>query len=283
MSNRILALSVPATLSDQSSSGRWTASAIHTIIDDHQRDILALQETWMHADAPPCIKSNIAPAHYSVTRVHREIVSGGPTRGGGLAIVSRDELKVKSHPLANGLKVTSFELQLVKFSSRPTSFAILNIYRPSSNSVPTFLDELADVVSSIRASLNDSLLLCGDLNYAGAHSSSVDDNLESVLDSLDLDQLVRSPTREDHLLDVLATDARDAVSGVHVDDAGYIFDHRLMLAKVKFSRPACRVIESTYRNIRKLICWHSKMRFSSLHFFLHQPVLLTSSLTRWQR
>ena len=206
----------------------------------------------MHADAPLCVKSDIAPANYSVTHVHRDIVSGGTTRGGGLAIFSRDELKVRSHSLANGLKVTSCELQLAKLSSRSTSFAILNIYRPPSNSVPTFLDELADIVSSICASLNYSLLQCGDLNCAGAESSSIDDNLESVLDSLSLNRLVRSPTREDHLLDVLATDARDAVSGVHVDDAGCISDHRLVLAKVKFSRPACRAIESTYRNIRKI-------------------------------
>ena len=151
MSNRTLALSVPATLSAQSSSGRWTAAAIHIIIDDHQLDVLALQETWMHADSPPCVKSDIAPAHYSVTHVHRNIVSGWSTRGGCLAIVSRDELKVRSHPLANGLKVTSFELQLVKLSSWSTSFVILNIYRSPSNSVPTFLDELADVVSFICA------------------------------------------------------------------------------------------------------------------------------------
>ena len=51
---------------------------------------------------------------------------------------------------------------------------------------------------------------------------------------------------------MLATDARDAVSGVHVDDAGYISDHRLVLAKVKFSRPVCRAIKSTYRNIQKI-------------------------------
>ena len=197
----------------------------------------------MHADAPLCVKSDIDPANYSFTHVHRDIVSGGPTRGGGLAIFSRDELKVRSHPLANGLKVMSFELQLVKLSFRSTSFAILNIYRPPSNSVPTFRDELADIVSSICASSNDSLLLCDDLNCAGAESSSIDDNLEFVLDSLGLDQLVRSPTREDRLLDVLAIDARDAVSGVHVDDAGCISDHRLVLAKVKFSRPDCSAIE----------------------------------------
>ena len=122
---------------------------MESCLQDHQLDVLALRETWMHADASPCIKSNIASANYSVTHVHRDIVSGGPTRGGGLAIVSRHELKVRSQPLVNGLKVTSFELQLVKLSSRSSSFAILNIYRPPSNSVPTFLDELADFVSCI--------------------------------------------------------------------------------------------------------------------------------------
>ena len=54
---------------------------------------------------------------------------------GGLAIVFRDELKVRSQLLANSLKVTSCELQLVKLSSRSTSFVIQNIYRPPSNCV----------------------------------------------------------------------------------------------------------------------------------------------------
>ena len=82
---------------------------------------------YIYVYAPPCVKSDIAPANYSITHVHRDIDCGGPTRGGGLAIVSSDELKVRSHPMANGLKMTSFELQLVKLSSRSTSFAILNI------------------------------------------------------------------------------------------------------------------------------------------------------------
>ena len=72
------------------------------------------------------------------------------------------------------------------------------------------------------------------------------------MNSLGLYQVVYSPTWADHLLNMLATDACDAVTEVHVDDAGCISDHRLILAKVKFSRPARRTITPTYRNIRKI-------------------------------
>ena len=153
----------------------------------------------------PALRSDIAPVSCSVLHVQREPRPGELTRGGGLAVMHRNNVKARVHPLAASIKVESFELQVVKLTSFSSSFIVLNIYRPPSCTIPLFLKELADTVSTICTFFNDSLLLCGDLNCPGVDSSSVDDGMAAVLDSLGLELLVDKPTRENNLLNLVAT------------------------------------------------------------------------------
>ena len=159
--------------------------------------------------------------------------------------------KVRSHPLADDIKVSSFELQLLKLTSSSSSFAILNIYRPPSSSVAIFLDEFADTISTICASLNDKLLIGGDLKCPGVDSSSIDSNLETVLNSFGLDQLVIDSTRDNNLLDVLATDDSSAVSEVCTDDSGCLSDHRLVCAKLAFRKSPQKQLSQPIATSRK--------------------------------
>ena len=79
-------------------------------------------------------------------------------------------------------------MQLVYITSlNSRSVVLTNIYRPSRCSVPEFLDELADIVTSIFTASNDRLVLCGDVNCPGVDGRGVDDSLASLLDSLELD------------------------------------------------------------------------------------------------
>ena len=117
-------------------------------------------------------------------------------------------------------------------SSNSRSVILANIYRPPRCPVPEFLDERADVVTSIYTASNDRLVLCGDVNCPGVDGTCVDDSLVSLLDSLGPDQLVASPTRDDNRLDILATDAVESLSDVEIDDSGCISDHRLVHANL---------------------------------------------------
>ena len=104
-------------------------------------------------------------------------------------------------------------MQLVHItSSNSRSVVLANIYRLPRCPGPEFLDELTDVVTSIYTASNDQLVLCGDVNCPGVDGTCVDDSLASLLDSLGLDQLVTSPTRDDSLLDILATDTAESLS-----------------------------------------------------------------------
>ena len=63
------------------------AALLHTIFEDNQINILALQETCIGLDAPPAIQDDIAPPEYTIYYVHR------PFKGGHLTIVIQDHFQ----------------------------------------------------------------------------------------------------------------------------------------------------------------------------------------------
>jgi len=155
-----------ASLNVRSAVGK--SALLHSIIADDNIDVLALNETWIQQDSPPVILQESAPEGYKIIHVHRKITEGGPTRGGGLAIISRNSIPVRIHPLAKNFNPTSFELQLVLVGTGSSSFVLMNVYRPPSQSKSVFIDELLDVISTVTAtSGKDKLLLCGDVNLPG--------------------------------------------------------------------------------------------------------------------
>ena len=69
----------------------------------------------------------------------------------------------------------------------------------------TFLDELADLVAAAGVNRPGKLLLCGDLNCPGLDSGHRDEDVADLIYSFGLTQHVHQPTRDENLLDVLAT------------------------------------------------------------------------------
>ena len=139
----------------------------------------------------------------------------------------RHNLVVRRHPLSDSLSPRTFEAQLVRVGLPPSSHTVLHIYRPQwKSTVAEFVDELSDVIASLNANSTDNLVVCGDVNCPGPTTSSVDVRLAEMLDSLGLTQLVGSPTRDNNLLDVLASTSSTPITNVAVDDAGLISDHR---------------------------------------------------------
>jgi len=69
------------------------AAVIHDIVRDEKLDIIALTETWIPADAPNAVKLDVAPPGYSICHQPRQ-PSSGKTRGGGVAVICRETLKM---------------------------------------------------------------------------------------------------------------------------------------------------------------------------------------------
>jgi len=69
----------------------WAAQ-VHELIDSEKLDILILTKTWIPSDGPPAIKLDLAPPGYTFIHAHRPLTC--KKRGGGVAIIHRDGLKV---------------------------------------------------------------------------------------------------------------------------------------------------------------------------------------------
>ena len=110
-------------------------------------------------------------------------------------------------------------------------------------------------------------MLCGDVNCPGIDGTCV--SLASLLDSLGLDQLVISSTRDDNLLDILATDTTESLTDVEIDDSGCISD--LVHANLALRVPTTRVITSTF-HIKKIVP-------ASFEIVLRHSVLFASPAT----
>jgi len=100
-------------------------------------------ETWLTS-----IADDVAPQHYAVLHVPRPVVDGDPERGGGVAVVFRQSVVVRRHPLTNKCRPKTFELQLVRVGTTPLTHTVANIYRPQwMSSVAQFVDELTDIIA----------------------------------------------------------------------------------------------------------------------------------------
>jgi len=226
------------------------AALLHDLILDNNIDILALQETWLPPDSHPAIKLDIAPPGFVVSHVHRPIVAGGPTRGGGLAIIHRDFYKARQIDLH--FRPTTFEMQpLLIYTSTPP-ILIINIYQPHSPPTSAFYDELSSLLSDVAVESTARLVLCGDVHCPGDDDQSVNSSLIDVLVSSGLQQHVHQPTRGANLLDIVATSDPGVVRGIEVIDCCVTSDHRLVVAKIQSRRPSPPTIQFTFRDLKRL-------------------------------
>lgn len=223
------------------------APLIHDLINDKNFSILALSETWMRTDDPPAILNDSAPDGYNV--LHSPRTGLGPySRGGGLAIVYRKDIKVRKANL--NIETKSFEHQLATITLNRYKFNLLNIYRPPTPSVPTqqFFSELSDLISSIISWDSSDLCICGDLNCVNIA------DLNNQLLDYNLQQLVNTPTRGDNILDIFAVSAdKKAEVCISLDDANLISDHKLVIAQFKFTGKAPYTqVEYDFRSMKNV-------------------------------
>ena len=183
----------------------------------------------------PAIAQDISPDGFGVLHTHRVNTPGGRSRGGGLAVIYDKSMftaqPVKLKPVAH---FSTFEAQLVNITSGRKSFLIANVYRPSSLALSElFFDQFSDLLTSLVSTSTDHLVLCGDLNCPGADPATVDPRLDDIFGTFELNQHVKQATRDNNLLDVLATHSTLVVKNIRVDDAGMVSDHRLIIATLQ--------------------------------------------------
>ena len=225
------------------------------LINESKLDILCVTETKISEKAPNAIKYDMCPPGYGVLHVHRG--HGGPTRGGGLAIVYASELAVRTRKTS--LRSTSFQLQLVNLKTGPSQTVLANIYRPPSGSKSVFLTELSDVIASVGVDVADRLVLCGDFNMPGSDPDSIDSILQTLFDVRGLEQHVASTTRTDkktgreNILDLIVSpNTSTVVSDVRVATSHFMSDHAFVTCQVSCRRVKLPPTSYQYRELKQL-------------------------------
>ena len=81
------------------------SSSLHNYLADHPTDILSLNENWLQPTDSDYFISSLAPSGFSILNSPR--LTG---HGGGLAVIHKSFLKIKSFRARNFPSPVSFEL-----------------------------------------------------------------------------------------------------------------------------------------------------------------------------
>jgi len=213
-------------------------------------DILAVCETWVPAEAPDAISDCMVPAGYSVINVPRQ----GGRRGGGVAVIYRDNLNITQCQLDTAS--TTFEFVVVRLVIGSVKFVIANIYRPPGTSISSFFEDMSNLYDAMCCEGGHPILV-GDFNCPGDRPDEVDTRLATWVSCYNLTIINEGPTRlnyngETSKLDVIIEPEGDR--RLHPTDTipvGFS-DHNMITAQFKSTRLAAPLTTYSFRNFRNL-------------------------------
>ena len=226
------------------------AALIHDFVHDENFDVVALTETWIAADAPDAIKLDVAPPGYSVCHQPRRL-SSGKSRGGGVAVICRESLKMST---AFDLSSADFESLAVNITTKSSTITVVCVYRPPGSVTTATCDALSDLFDQLLLH-SRRFVVCGDFNVPGADGSSLDPQVESLLSRYNLVQHVHQPTHTaGNLLDVIITGDSDCqiVTDTTVTQTCLSTDHYLVSCKLQLTVERPSIVSFSYRDVQKI-------------------------------
>ena len=185
--------------------------------------MLALTETKVLQGSPAL--QHCTPPTHQVFHAARASAS----RGGGVALIAARKLACKKYIYPH--KVSSFEHLIVHFAGVHKPCFIINIYRPPSGNVTTFIEEFSSLIEYM-SNPNRELIVLGDFNiHVNDSADPSASRFLGALNDLSLQNHVWSPTyrHSEHTLDLVIGSYIDPiVSRVDVCSASSFSDHSLI-------------------------------------------------------
>ena len=190
----------------------------------YQPHVVCLQETWLNAS----VEEVKIPGYVICSRRDRH---QGDNRGGILTI-RREDLNGIVH-----ISNTENEERSWHFLKSGIDIILLaNWYRPGASTHDGF-SALYSEVSEFFPQIS-GLIIVGDLNihhqrwlYFSRENTAIGGDMKTFCDFHGLTQLVREPTRNEYLLDLVLTD----IGGATVEVTPRIADHKGVLVKLPLS------------------------------------------------
>ena len=194
---------------------------IHHEITHNNIDCCLLTETWLShspADLAWIQSSAFNNRGLTMTPVNRQ-----DRRGGGVALVTTN---VCDQKLIKEFSITECECALWSVMTKIGPCYILGIYRPPQTSIPIFVDELTDILVTLKVQYTNIIVL-GDFNIH-IHDFTNNDSVLflSTMEALGFDQHIQKPTHvRGNTLDSIFTSTSNKLEIAEVDVGTFISDH----------------------------------------------------------
>lgn len=205
----------------------------------HHFDLIGVSESHLSETIPD---NDIYIPNYTTFRRDRN------RHGGGVALYVHERLSSSRRP---DLESRHIEMLWVELKLPNHNVLVGVCYRPpnqSSEDINVFLECLHDSIASIQGSANQSIVLLGDFNdrcvtWDSDHrDSELGLKLVNLVNSLNMFQLIQSPTRNNHLLDLLITDSPGYFTTVDILNPIDGLDHCIIYGTLNKTNPRQRAI-----------------------------------------
>ena len=238
--------------------GLWNARSVETKVTsicdyilEYNIDVFTLTETWLKGDERDQITLNAimcALPAYKILQVPRE-----GRRGGGVAIIARNNLKLKSNQ-SKGFK--SFEhMEVTLFSA--SLVRLFLIYRPpvsakDQHTITDFMEEFATFLEYATLQ-SGNLILLGDFNIHVDCTSTHALKFNKILESVNLEQHVSEPTHvKGHTLDLVISRKGESHLGEMLVSPVLPSDHFVISFTLDMPKPCLERKEIVYRKWKSI-------------------------------
>ena len=211
-------------------------------------NVILITETWLN-DTPQDIawlhQSDLLQAGYAISTHNR------PTRGGGLALLYKDNMKIK--------KIETQHLCMIEYaiwhvSIKNKTIHILGIYHPPPKQHLTnaiFLDELMELLTARLPNIENAIIL-GDFNI---HIEDTNDYNSKIfidtMEALGLKQHITEPTHhKGNILDLIFKKTTSQIKVSQLNMLDFISDHRLISTIISVEKDVPKITRKKIRNYK---------------------------------
>ena len=211
------------SLLQQSDIGKRFDHLYNYVCRDNCYDVVALTETHLSQDIDD---NEINIENYTLFRIDRN------RHGGGIAIYCRSELEPT---LISSLNVQGIEIFWIQVTVQKNKILFGTCYRPPNQNADErkiFIDGLHSTFETIIDKIKKPFVLLGDFNdrcnntWGRDHTDSeLKFDLVNLINDFNLSQLIREPTRNNSILDLIISNCPAFIQNSGVDDPISGLDH----------------------------------------------------------
>lgn len=213
---------------------------------DSDHDIVAVSETWLSPDI-----ENYAININGFTFLRTDRVTD--TWGGGVGIYIKNNIKITTLSLGNNN--LAIEQHWIKCKINKYTVAIGVVYRRQEYSCNEFLNTLEDSLTEVTP-IVDYVICLGDFNINMLEVDNPVLNLNQILLSLNLQQIINEPTRitknSKSLIDLIVITKNLTTRDSGVIPMHHLSDHSLTFCVIDISVAKSIPISHTFRDFKNL-------------------------------